>query len=468
MDTVNASVNDLADSAKRTGAATDREIMDTAQRATAREGAASGAITGDIIERYGALQDHTNRAYGQMRDTNRNTYAGLKASAEDTYDTAFKDVEMLKPGGEFAQARAARSFAPAVASTAGQLRRMGISGPQALSAMQRVEAARARAQDDAAAEGTEKYVGARTELGLSRQGARERLGTGELGNELTLAERQTGITTDLSREQGQEYRGEINRTTGVQHNIDRDRSDRSVLNADKNYTRTQDWIDAKDRAALLDRALQQQDWQTYSNLVREMSDADLQAIGLRRDQFGAGMGFTLADLQEKNAAAGTLGDYGWKGIGAGMDANRTALNNGDTAFRAYQTAYGYEAPQAGYGVKALAAAAAPALDMIAPGSGQALRGGVNGTQGAYGYGAPQNGGGGYSSGSAPWSAPSGPGGYGTGWGGPNNPYQFSYQQDGQGVGGSQNWFTPMSSFFQNRRRTPPATSTYTTGAYPGE
>jgi hypothetical protein len=271
--------------------------------------------------------------------------------------------------------------------------------------MQRSQTAQARAMDDKAAEGTEKYV-------TNRQG-------------LTLGKA-----------------GEATRYASAKQGIDLNRSNRAIGVQDSATTRATEWEGDKQRAALTDKALNTQDWQTRKDLGGELSNAELEAIGLKQSEYNAGMGYHTADLAEKNSGAANVGNYGDNQLNYALHGGGLALQNGNTAMDAYKTAYSYEAPKAGYGAKMLAAAGGAALDMVAPGVGTMLSGaispqlGVQQSQGGYpgGHGYP---GGGYSYGGYGGS-PYGTGPYGT--------PPFVPQQGGSG--GWQQGFNTIGSWFK--------------------
>jgi hypothetical protein len=361
-----------------------RDIADTYDRGVGNEGETYGKNVGDLTDRY-----------NDLRKNNADTYGRLGASAEDTYSTSDKNLEMLRPGSEFNIAQTARSFAPQMAAAAGRMRRMGVdpNSPQAATLLARVETARSRAMDDAAGEGTDKYVGAKNTLLGERQAARERLGTGELGNEI-------GLSTD----QGTGLRGENVRHSGTLSELDRARSGAAIGTQNtamdritQNQGVTMEINDQDAKNAAMRKAMATQDWDTMNQLQGMMSDAELEAIGLHRDMFNAGMGYRSADLAERNAGAATVGDYGYRDLGNAQSMGGTALNYGSTAEDAYKTAYGYEAPKAGWGVKALSGVALAGLDKIAPGAGSAIgaaitpavNSAVGGAPPQGSYGAPQ-------------------------------------------------------------------------------
>ncbi len=316
------------------------DVGGTYGRVAGREDTASGDILGNIEATYPGLREEVTAGYGGARERGAEAYRGLKGSAEGTFDTAFKDIEQLRPGGEFAAARSARAFAPAKAAAAGRLRRAGIdpSSPQAQSVLQGVETARARAMDDAMAEGIEKYVGAKTNLGLERQAARERLGLGEVGYD-----------TDLMREQGALERGYTETGAGLKRG--------ETLR----HAGTASEIDLSRMA----------DEQT---MRQAQAQEELLKPELKAGEFGAGLNFRTADLAERSKAAREL-----MGIGEGQYSNmfggaNVARGYGESAGAGYGDIYNREKASSGWGLKLLGGLGMTALN--------AATGGMGGTVGS--------------------------------------------------------------------------------------
>lgn len=383
-----------------TTGAIEGDISDTAGRAFGREAAATGDIRGDLATRYGALMADTSGVYGGLRGKSADVYGGLKGSAEDTYGQALGEMEQLKPGSMFAQARAARSFAPAMAASAGRLRRAGLDpgSPQAMAALQRVEAERSRAIDDAAAAGTLNYVQGRQGLLLGREAGRQNLALGELGNEQGLTTDEAGINRNLSLDQGGQLRGEIVRSTGAQQGIDAARSAQEQAALNDAYNRTAAWNTSRAQNEMAKRGMAQQDWGTASDLARERDAAEREGIDLKTGQFGQGLNFNLANLAERNAGGAAVGDYGKFQQGQSMGWNQAGQGWGNTAANQANTIYQQEAPNASWGLKMIGGAAAAGLDMVAPGTGNLVRGAMGqptSTQGQGGYFPGQPAGGGW-------------------------------------------------------------------------
>jgi len=443
MDKINRATSDKGEYIRQTRDANLTDIGDTYHRGMASEQEASDYVTKDLTDRYDSLRANTRDAYGK-----------LKASADESWGKQLANSELLKPGSQFQQAQTARSFAGQQAGATAALRRMGVdpNSPQAFAAMQRVATARSRAMDDAAAAGTDKYLAMNNEVLRGREGDRQKLGLGELDTD-----------TALSVDQGTGLRNNAVRHSGVNIGLDQTRG--TAVRGQNNDTldRTSDWLDEGARNALTNKMLHTQDWQTRAALADKMSDAELESIGLHRSEFDAGMDFRLKDLSERNAGADRVGQYGENQYSHAYSAANEANASGDRAMGAYKTAYEYEAPQAGYGLKMIAAAAAPAVAMI-PGAGPILSAGMQGVAGI--PQAPGSQGGGYSSGggsaapgtqAAPTSAT--PGG--------NQPqaagtrYNTTYGQPG-GTGGWQNLYNGSKSlvdYIGGKLRKPAGTGT---------
>jgi hypothetical protein len=362
------------------------DIGDTYNRSVGNEDTAYDANTKDLTDRYNGLIDKANSDYGTLRQENKDTYGQLSNQSDAAYKTAMDNTELLRPGSQFQVAQTARSFAPQMASTAGSLRRMGIdpNSPQGLSMMQRVTTDRSRAMDDKAGQGTVQYVGAKNDLITGQQADREKLGQGQLGNEMNLGTAQNAETTGLSTDQGTGLRNENTRHAGTLTGLDQTRFGASIATQNNAMDRitqndaTMRGINSQDaQNAVMGKAMATQDWQTRGDLQGQLSDAELEAIGLNQQMYNAGLGYKTADLNERNAGAAGVGQYGQNMLNYGLQSSQLANQWGNTAMDAYKTAYGYEAPQAGYGAKMLAAAGGAALDLVAPGAGTALTGAYN-------------------------------------------------------------------------------------------
>ena len=221
FDATRGAYDDLGDANRDTT----RDLLDSGEAAFdemgRRRDSGYNALRSDLAGTIGNLErgsDATTNhiisraydVYGKARGSTADTFDDLKGSATSTYDEAIADAESLRPNSEAQVARVARSFAPTVAATASRLRRRGIDAGDAQydAVMREVEADRARAMDDSAAESGERAVDRINELRIGRQGAAERLGIGELDR-----------TTDLSVREQDQYAQEKNALRDILNNL---------------------------------------------------------------------------------------------------------------------------------------------------------------------------------------------------------------------------------------------------------
>jgi hypothetical protein len=486
-------------------------------------GAAYGLTGGQLEETIkgleggagGTYEDILSRlegTFGDLKSKTTDTFGNLKADAGQTYDEAIKEQQAMAPTGEAQVAQTARSFAPAVAAAKGRLRARGIGGNEAQSQaiIGDVEAERARAMDDKAANFGVGQQDRMNALRLGRQKTMQDLGTGELSTNIGLSteeqssyERlQTGLRDTLERlgltryaqqkdinlgkladeekqlvnrelmrqglslgelqremdiaktkqqetarltenkldkgiaatnkgleneiglgigqsdrsialgsKAGDDYRAELMRRFGVDAQNEASRTQGSLSNLDSSYTRTQDWRNAGNQAALLQRALETEDWQTAANILREQNQEELTAMDVRNLAYNKGQEWLSQNLGRKDAAMSNLANmYAQEGSRANTAA-QIAQGFGNNAATNYAKTYQQEAPKGNWGTRALIGAGAAGLDLLVPGLGSSVGGAIGGAF------TPAGGGGG-----APGS-----GQYGGGWGGGGSgPYGFSY------------------------------------------
>lgn len=355
------------------------EVDDTYGRGSGRFAGADESIQGDIRGRYGALEGNTNATYGDLRGKSADMVARLQGSGESLTSDQQKTLEMLKPGGEFQQARVARSFAPNIAATSGRLRRLGIDpgSLQASGAMAGVEADRARAMDDAQATGTTSYVDRANALKQNLQAQRERLAGQGFGNESNLAREQTGITSTLGREQGDLFRGQTAANAAQQTALDQMRQQQTMQGTADYYDQANRFLDARRGArqqeATMGRELGQQDWGTNANIAQAQNEEELTGLRLKNEQYDRGAQQTIADRQLKNQADRNLWGISNQQQNAAFQAANTARGFGNDAAGNFGTTYDIESPNAGWGKKLLAGAGTAALNAATGGGASYLR-----------------------------------------------------------------------------------------------
>lgn len=432
------------------------------------------SIEGGNRDTYGRLQGGLDETVEGIGGNITDTMTGLEGSSEETYNTALAEAQRLDPMNEGFAQRAARSFAPAVASRKANLRRRGISAldPQYAEAMRDIEMDRAQMMDESKLSAMGDSVDRQNALRVGAQNARERLGTGrldretdnarygqegterlqtqlrsildeagltrytegrnldlsrltdterqrleqvaqrrnlsideldrsislaqnQLTNEQGLTERegdrnrqvttdtfnretdlavgQNDRTVDLNREQSGIYRGEIQRNTAAQQGIDAGYTEGSLSNLDNQFDRTQNWRAQGNQNALLQRALETEDFQTAADLLREQNGEEITAIDLRNMSQDRGINWLINNYARQNAGAANLANTYAREGARQSDAAQTARGFGADAESAYATTRQQEAGRGNWGWRLLGGAAQAGLSFI-PGVGPALGG----------------------------------------------------------------------------------------------
>lgn len=196
---------------------------------------------------------------------------------------------------------------------------------------------------------------------LNRQTSRERQGEAQFGNEAALSTEQNRINQAANERADTSYQNEVRRMNEGTVGQNTQRSVDSRGNLDTGYARTVDWRNAGNQQAMLERALQREDWQTASQLAREMNQEDLTALGL--DQAMIEAGAAQAARQQAGQQWGISGLAGQEAQARASQtsAANTALNFGRNAGQNYEQAYNYEAPNAGWGARVLGAVGGAAI-----------------------------------------------------------------------------------------------------------
>lgn len=350
---------------------------------------ASGAVTDNLAKTYGDAAAGFNGAYDDLTgniNTTRDSllgktdaaYAGMDKNVSDYA----KSVEMLKPGGEFAAAQTARSFAPAMASAEGRMRRGGIdpNSVQAASVMAGLSGQQATAMDDQMAQGTARYVDAQGNLtGMKNNLASGKLNTGigltqdALGMTTSLGQEQAGVNRDMTLAQGAETRGQIRSDAAALNNIITRGQDQTLnLNSDV-HQQGQTNLDEQSRNAMANRDMAGQDFTTFSNLMKDQNNLDLTGIDLSKAQYDLGRQNELLNIQEQDKGAGALADIAQANFGNAGGAAGTAGQFARGAAGLYKNIWDEEAKNAGWGTKMLIgsglSAATAGLGGLASGAG---------------------------------------------------------------------------------------------------
>jgi hypothetical protein len=353
----------------------------TGQQSTIDQGAtdmtgnivrASGEVTGNLEKTYGDAASGFNTAYGDLTGNVNQTRDQLLKSSGDAYgqmsgnvEGYAKQVEMLKPGGEFATARTARAFAPAMASAEGRMRRGGIdpNGIQAASVMAGLSGQQATAMDDAMAAGTKDYVNAQGNL----VGMRNNVVGGKLNNEIGLTTNALNTTTALGREQagsnrdmtlaqGEETRDQIRSDAAALNNVTARKQDQTLSLAGDTHQEGQGLIDEQGKIVLNNRDMATQDLTTFSGLMKDQNNLDLTGIDLQTGQYKLGLENEQLNTQEQDKGAAALTDISGQNFSNSRGAAGTAGGFAGDAANLYGGIYNREAQNAGWGTKMLTGA----------------------------------------------------------------------------------------------------------------
>lgn len=409
------------------------EVNDTSGRMMGRENGASEDVVNNIKDSSGAMTGAVNDTFGLLRGDNSKTYDGIKGSGKESFAKQAANLALIKPGGLAQSARVSRSFAPQVSDTLQRLKRMGIdpNSPEAAAALRNVETSRSRAMDDATAGATDSFISKSNDLESSQLGFQTAADRARLENEAGLATGQVDRSNKIAGQAATDFQKEKRTNANNLNQVDRDRSGRAAENLDTSFTRGQD---------LLTKRNQLSDWQRSAGMTDvDRANANIEGDNaneasngaLLNNQFDRGMAWQGADQSTKDNAASNLGQVANRYNNNMFQAANTAQGFGKQASDSYQTAYGYEAPQAGWGMKLLGGIASAGLNMVEPGTGTALSG-VMGATGGFGTNATGYGG------------PSGGSGYGGGAGGGGNPYSFSAMpQQNYKMPGSGDWLSSV-------------------------
>lgn len=331
----------------------DTIINDLTKQLQAAEAAGHQDVVDNIRDTLASLESLWGTEYGRLRKFGEETYGGLKASAEEAWGGALKDIERLRPGGEFQTAETARAYAPVIRGTAERLRRGGIEAgsAQGITALQRAETARARGMDEAAGRGISEYVAAKTSTTLGREAARQQLGLGQLGYETGLTQEQVKATAGARAQAGQDFRSEVIRSLGANQGISEGAAGAKSANLEKTLERNISLLGDKSKAAELSRSLGEGDWNRIKDILQGMNEEELAQLGLTGLQFEAGMKYTQYKLTREDQSMAQMMGMTNQDYSRAMTAAQIAQQSGRDAAQIYKELYGIEAANAGWGTK---------------------------------------------------------------------------------------------------------------------
>lgn len=231
-----------------------------------------------------------------------------------------------------------------------------------------------------------------------------------LNRELDLTTGQSDRVTRLAQEEGDIYRNIEGGRMATMLNLDANRSNSTIDNLNRSFDRTRDWREQNNQATLLNRALEQQDFETAAGILQQMNGAELTALDVQNMVADRGANWVANDYARRDAGNANRAQIYAREQGREMDSARIAQGFGDRANDAYTQVAQQEAGKGNWLGRALMAAAPVAASFI-PGVGPAVSGILGAAMGqTAGASAPRStpgayGGAGSSPYSIPWTTP---------------------------------------------------------------
>lgn len=365
-DQVSRYLDQAAGNVNRTGDQMSQEINDSAIRQSDISGNYTEGMIQNLLTQYPELKDRFNAAFGGLREGNKAAFGDIRKLLDESFTNAHTELEKTNPTGEYRAATTSRSFGPEFARANERIKRFGIdpNSPEAHAALSLIGSDRARAVDDAIARETGAYADRAIGLELGRGDAMTGAIAGELGNELDLGTAQAGGDTRLTENL-------ISGVTGLQQgnlqnqlSIEGVRSMAQQGNLQNLLNQHQAILDQRGQTALVKRALEQEDWGTISNVMRELNDEGLLGIDLNQQQFETGLGFDLTNRELGTQAISQLLGIGEADLQRALQSANTAQGFGSDSLEAMLAQYGIELPNAGWGKKLLGGIGMGALRTI--------------------------------------------------------------------------------------------------------
>jgi len=385
-----------------------RNISDTTTRQMAAAERYGKDRVSNIRDVSTGMNDITDSLQSQMTGDLASTMSGLRKASDTAFtdldsqlDPAFnemlKRVEAFKPGGEARASRVGRSFNPAYASVAARLRRGGVdlTSPEAVTALGRIDTARANAMDDSLAEDTERYVTASNSLSRDKLGTRQNLALQKLANSqgLSVDELKTKLGLDkdygnvkrgILDQTGRDFRSELSSQEKTARDLDLMKLGMDTDNENTSADRTTQYNRDRNAVIKMGRDMGMQDFEIQQMLEDRANEDDLVGFKLKNEQFDRGMNYRMTDLNRRDQGAQGLNQTGNSAMNASLQWNNAGGDNMSMANRGYQDTFERESANAGWGKKLLlgagGAAAGAAADYFLPGSGSMIRGAAGGGQ----------------------------------------------------------------------------------------
>jgi len=196
-----------------------------------------------------------------------------------------------------------------------------------------------------------------------------------LGRELDLGVGQSDRVTQIGDTAGRDYRTELTRRGADQQRIEGVRAGANLDLADRQLDRTTDWRQRQQQSELLNRAMEQEDFETAARIASQMNGEEVSAIDLRRQQYEQGRDWVIDNYTRQDAGAANVGNLYAREGQREQNAAQTARGFGQDAEAAYNTTRQQEAGKGGWGTRLILGAAQVGANFI-PGVGPAISQGI--------------------------------------------------------------------------------------------
>lgn len=349
-----------------------------------------------ISNSYDAAESKMGAAYDEMGNRITGNFGNLIKESGDVYskmganvDAWGRQIEDLKPGSEASVATTARQFAPAMSAAGGRLRRAGIdpNSIQAASVLGDVEARRAVAMDDKAAEGAETYVNAQGQLVSAKNdvlgagfASKAGLTTGMTDRMTGLGTERAGIQTGLDLGRGKDFRGVVTDNRDVKMGVEGQDRGLNLTNTNNSFLQGQALLDKRNDSTLLGRDLAMNDFNVTTGLSDKQNANELVDVGLDKEVTDAGMAWQKQDENTRDTGAAAVTQQGESDQNRGLAWQQSGNQSSGQAMDGYQGTLTREQANSGWLKKALLGAGSMAANYFLPGSGAFMSGAAGGGQ----------------------------------------------------------------------------------------
>lgn len=346
------------------------DIRDTFNRMAGRGESYGRDIVSNIGDSWGAAEGISADEFGKSRGEVGSTFDQLGKTGQEIFDSSYADLNLMKPGSDARSARIQRAFNPALASAHMRIRKAGIdpNSPEASAMLQRVESDRAFAADDALAEDTDRYIGRKHSLDMTKLQRGDSLGLNRMNQLLALAGKEGDVGRNLALSKGATFRDELARQLAEQQGIDAGRLDANTSAGRFRAGRSDALMNKRANAPLIERDISERDYGIQTDLQNRARKDYADFFNRNMAQAGLGMNYTMNNVNRRDRVAGAMGQHSQNIFNRGLALGQQGLNYGRGAMEGAEGTYERNAPRAGWGTRLIAGAAGAGLDALTGGS----------------------------------------------------------------------------------------------------